>query len=293
MSLTYKTFGARGYTCQINRIDQGFRELGLQEVRYPDFIYCNDAGYYEDALNYKFQQSQKSKLILNVLDLPVWVNDCDFNKIYLQLLKADKITCISKFVQGQIKHFFNLDSEVIYNPTKNINSKLRDSRIKKYPQYKYMMVGRLRDQSKRALLAINALELLKSTNQLAVVGSEDIGYGDYLGVVEDEKLNDLYNSVDYILMPSVMEGLGLPGVEAILGGAIPIVCHDLSTFSEFYPQSWGCYPSAEAIANRIYLLENNPEIKQKLFQEVKQLQPEIFKKLDYLEVANRIISLAK
>lgn len=289
--LTYQTFGARGFTCQINRIDQGFKELGLIESQTPDFIYCNDLGDFDAAYVYRKYKSNRSKLILNVLDIPLWVHNFDLNKIYNQLLKADKITCISKFVQGQLRHIFNINAEIIYNPAKNINSKERDAGIKKYPQYKYLMVGRLMDQSKRADLAIRAITYRSEESLLAVVGSEDIGYGHHLGVVSDEQLNSLYNSVDYVLMTSKDEGMGLPGLEAILGGAIPIVCHDLSTFSEFYPQHWGCYPKAESIAMRINLLENNLEIKKQLFQEVKDLQSQVHKKLDYLEVANQIIKL--
>lgn len=289
---TFKTFGARGYTCQIDRIDRGLRELGLQESENPDFIYCNDAGYFEEAINYK-QHNLNSKLILNTLDIPNWCPDFDLNKIYSQLLQADKLTTISEFVQAQLKHNFNLDSEVIYNPTKNINSQKRDSGLNPYPQYKYMMVGRLRDQSKRSHLAPQALSKLNELNKLVVVGSEDIGYGHYLGVVPDEQLNDLYNSVDYVFMCSLWEGEGLPGLESVLGGAIPIVCSDMSTFNEFYPKHWGCFPTPEAIANRIWFLEHNPAIKNKMFQEIKNHQSQVFKKTDYLEIANRIIQVAK
>lgn len=289
--LTYKSFGARGFTCQQSRIDQGFIELGLVESPTPDFIYCNDLGEFDAAYVYRKYKSPNSKLILNILDIPLWINNLNIQKIYDQILRADKITCISKFVQGQLKHIFNINSEVIYNPSKNIDSKERDFGIKKFPQYKYLMVGRLRDQSKRADMAIRAITYRSSESLLVVAGSEDVGYGHYLGVVSDEQLNSLYNSVDYVLMPSAQEGLGLPGCEAILGGAIPIVCHDLSTFSEFYPQHWGCYPKAETISMRIDFLESNKEIKEELFQEVKSLQPIINKKLNYIEVANRIIKL--
>lgn len=291
---TFKTFGARGYTCQIDRIDQGLKELGCTESNTPDFIYVNDSGYYDEATQYRNSYSPKSKLILNVLDLPLWnLPNINFDRIYTQLLRADIITCISEYVKNQLISNFDLDSTVIYNPTKNINNFSRKLNIKKYSKYKYLMVGRLRDKSKRAGLAVEAINNIEKGDfsKLAVVGSEDVGYGDYLGVIPDEELESLYNSVDYVFMTSNAEGLGLPALEGTLGGAIPIVCTDLTTYREFFPGWFGCYPNSSDISNKIYLLENNLEIKQKYLKEVEKISKIVYNKCSYLEVSNRIIQL--
>ena len=48
------TFGARFFGGQVSRIDEGFLKLG-HEINYefPDIIFSNDPGYYEEAYKLK------------------------------------------------------------------------------------------------------------------------------------------------------------------------------------------------------------------------------------------------
>lgn len=261
----YKSFGARfegQYDCgQINRIDQGFNMIdGVLDEINPDFIYCNDGGYYDEAIKFKKEIAPNAKLILNVLDIPsmyIGIN-FDLGKMYEQLKQADIVTSISKFVQGQLLHYFNIWSNVIYNPIKDITHEQRKNGIRKYP-FRAMMVGRVNDKFKRGNLAIQSLIMAGfQESDVAIVGSENPNWGSYLGIVDDEKLNDLYNSVDFVMMCSSFEGLGLPGLEAMAAGAIPIVCSDMPTVSEFYlPHLWN-YPSPQCISFFMRKLIDNP-----------------------------------
>src|SRR5690554_5556844 len=102
------TFGARFYADQISRIDFAFKELGHRVNDFlgsMDFIYCNDAPHYDHAISKWLSLDKKPKLILNVLDVPYWIPDWlqIFDKCVGQLNCADKVTCISKTVQKDIK----------------------------------------------------------------------------------------------------------------------------------------------------------------------------------------------
>jgi glycosyltransferase involved in cell wall biosynthesis len=266
MDFTYKTFGSRFYGGQIDRIDQGFNMIGgVSDEINPDFIYCNDGGFYDEAIKFKKEISPKSTLILNVLDVPsmyIGIN-FDLGKMYEQLKQADIVTCISKFVQGQIEHYFNIYASIVYNPIKDITNKQRENGIRKYP-FRAMMVGRVNDRFKRGSLAIQSLIMAGfEEKDVVIVGSENPNWGTYLGVVNDEKLNDLYNSVDFVMMCSQFEGMGLPGLEAQAAGAIPIVCSDLTTVSEFYYHCLWNHPSPQCISLFLRRLTDNPELMKK------------------------------
>lgn len=262
------TIGAMGNNCQLPRINQGLINLGcefVQNIEDAQLIYGNNQeDSWEDLITKKKNGKIKGKVILNILDLANWNWDKHFfdaTKLFNCLSGADEVTTISKYVQGQILQIMGIRSTVIYNPIKDISPDERLAGEKSFP-YRAMMVGRLRDRSKRAELAINSLITAGfSESEVAIVGSENIGWGTYLGEVSDDILNKLYNSVDYVLMTSMGEGLGLPALEACAGGAIPIICHDLTTFSEFYPKHWGCYPSVSCISTRIITLEKNNNFK--------------------------------
>lgn len=248
------TDGSRGSSCQLDRIDQGLLANNCQFVSdftKADLIYCNNFNentqLYIDA---KRNGSFTGCLIFNVLDIPSWnfPNAFDLKEFYDKLIQADYVTSISQYVYWQLHRYFKLNSHIIYNPIQDINNEIRLKGEKPYP-YKAMLIGRLRDPSKRASLAVNALLLAGyKPEEVAIVGSESIGWGSYLGVISPEELNKLYNSVDFVCMPSIGEGLGLPGLEALVAGAVPVVCSDLTTFGEFYHPFFGNYPNYHDIA---------------------------------------------
>jgi len=268
--LRFKAFGARHLSSQLPRIEDGFRALGAMEGdeqpgNLPYFVYANDSERWEEAANWRDAHAPSAKLVLTCLDVPEWNLPSGYNPYEkLDILKrADAICAISRYVQSQIHRYYALPSYLIYQPIMDVTADARVAGKRPYPQFKAMMVGRLRDPSKRAELAVNALVMAGfSETEVAVVGSEPLGWGTYMGSVSPEMLSDLYNSVDYVLCASAAGGLELPPLEGIVCGAIPIVCSDLTTFHEgFYPAYWGCYPNAHSVAYRLRLLESNPDLK--------------------------------
>lgn len=242
--------GAEGFTNQISRIREAFENLGhIVTSISPELSYANDFGLHECALQFS---NKNCKKILNILDIPahIW-KEPDFQKAENNLKKADAITCISKTVQKDIMTYFGLNAEVIYNPIKPV---YHLPGVKK--DILALYVGRANDPGKRFGTIRKTFEdfSLDPAN-LVVLGSENPNFGQYKGVVSDGELNSYYNRAKFVLVPSKFEGLGLPIIEAMVAGAVPIVCNDCEAAMEFAPEfavSPGNYGAALCVFNDLY-----------------------------------------
>jgi len=248
MNITIKTFGWKNSILdQISRINEGLKINGCSFVeKSPDIIYSNN-DMYDDILEYAENQEKKPFIILNVLDLQISNPTYNLSKVKDQLSKADAITCISKTVQKQIKETLNLEAKVIYNPIKEVSY---DAKIGKSITFFY--VGRANDSRKRFSLIKEAFsEYSDIHSNLVVCGSENPNFGYYTGIVDDEDLNLLYNSSKFLLFPSKFEGLGLPMIEAMVAGCIPITCSDNPTAIEFSPEEFISEPDPDNFIKKI------------------------------------------
>jgi hypothetical protein len=301
------TFGARFFGGQISRIEEGFCKLG-HEINFecPDVIFSNDPGFYEEAYKLK-EKNPKAKLIFNVLDLPPhyidgskydisrypYINNPnrDFNpeKIINWLKKADIITCICEEVKWQIKKWCGFDSVVIFNPIKDVsflNLPLQNkAKNQRGIPYKYLYVGRACDMNKRFNLVYQAITKLGDpADSLAIIGSENPGWGDYYGVFEDEVLNYFYNSVEYLMFPSAFKSIGLPALEAVVCQTIPIVTNDDPVTKEFWAE-------IGVDANKIAESISNPDWNQKAKKFVKNNSDLYKQKFDKATIAANILNL--
>ena len=255
--------GADGYVCQIPRIKEGMEALGhVLSEESPDLIYSNDPRGYNKALLLK-KKYPKAYLILNFLDMPWHISNIQKQTELLvknYFLKADVITTISFKVKKDIDKFYDKEIHVIYNPIKDVYF---DENIKKNNIFFY--VGRAFDPVKRFNIVRESLLKIKDGEKnIKICGSQNPNFGDYLGIVKDQDLNELYNSSQYILLPSVNEGIGLPMIEGMICGAVPITCSDNLTAKEFSPPDFICKPDAQSIVNKIEELNKNYNYKREL-----------------------------
>ena len=114
------------------------------------------------------------------------------------------------------------------------------------------------------LVRESLLKIKDGEKNIKICGSQNPNFGDYLGIVKDQDLNELYNSSQYILLPSVNEGIGLPMIEGMICGAIPITCSDNLTAKEFSPPDFICKPDAQSIVNKIEELNKDYDYKREL-----------------------------
>jgi len=262
-SIKVSILGSDGYVCQIPRIKEGMKALGhILSEESPDLIYSNDSRGYEKALLLK-KKYPKAYLILNFLDIP-WhkpnIQKQTESLVKNYSLKADIVTTISFKVKKELGKFYNKKIHVIYNPVKDVYF---DENIKKNNIFFY--VGRASDPVKRFNLVRESLLKIKDGEKnIKICGPQNPNFGDYLGIIEDQELNKLYNSSKYVLLPSVTEGIGLPMIEGMICGAIPITCSDNLTSKEFSPPDFICEPNAEAIVKKIEELNKEYRVKREL-----------------------------
>ena len=255
--------GADGYTCQIPRIKEGMELLGhaLSEDS-PDLIYSNDPKGYEKALILK-KKYPNAYLIFNFLDIPWHIENIQKQTELLVknfFLKADAVSVISSKVQKDLAKFYDKKIHVIYNPVKDVYF---DEKIKKDNMFLY--VGRANDPIKRIKLVHNSIiKIPEGLKNIKICGSENPGFGNYVGVVSDKDLNKLYNSSKFVLLPSKAEGIGLPMIEGMICGTIPVTCSDNLTAKEFSPSEFICEPNAQSIVNKIEELDKEYETKREM-----------------------------
>ena len=249
-TIKFAGLGWDGYTGQISRIREGVQELGHSlDLENPDLIYCNDPTQYINAIKLK-RKFPKSFLILNFLDVP-WHMPSVMKKLAIEATimkrEADIVTVISKKVKKDLSKFYDGETEVIYNPVKDVkfNKKISKSN-------NFIYVGRANDPIKRVKLIYETFKNEEEAlNEIIFCGFEDPKFGNYLGVVKDEKLTELYNSSKFVLLPSKAEGIGLSMIEGMICGAVPIMCSDNLTAKEFAPDDFICEPDHISIRKKI------------------------------------------
>ena len=235
-------FGAKTKTAQLPRIEEGFIFLGHSIANNGDVAYANDPTGFDDAIEHK--EKFGSKLILNILDRPfhqVNIKEWD-TKIKHQLAQADIVTSISKTTQKQVKEFLGFDSQIIYQPIKDVF--FSNSIRTKFT----MSVCRGMDLNKRLGLAGNAANILAKScdknlkDMLHAFGSERANEETWCGEISDLRLNTEYNTHQICWITSYNEGLCLPMIESMVCGCVPIVCNDMTTAWEFAPEEFLCKP---------------------------------------------------
>ena len=255
--------GADGYTCQIPRIKEGMESLGhILSENSPDLIYSNDPKGYKKALILK-EKYPNAYLIFNFLDIPWNIKNIERQTELLVknfFLKADAVSVISSKVQKDMAKFYDKKIHVIYNPIKDVYF---DEKIKKNNMFLY--VGRANDPVKRIKLVHDSIiKIPEGLKNIKICGSENPGFGNYVGVISDKDLNKLYNSSKFVLLPSKAEGIGLPMIEGMICGTIPVTCSDNLTAKEFSPSEFICEPNAQSIVNKIEELDKKYETKREM-----------------------------
>jgi len=142
--------------------------------------------------------------------------------------RPDVYIAISEEVQKRIKKFYGQSSVIIHPPVGLMKSQKADTGKKKVLDY-YLVVSRL-VRYKRVDLAIKACNELGVPLKIVGVGS-DLAFLkrisgptiEFLGVVTDDELVDLYKGARALLFPG-FEDFGIVMVESI-GFGIPVIAY--------------------------------------------------------------------
>ena len=270
-------------------IKEGFEKLGHEiSNESPNLIYANDPRGYNEAILLK-SNYKNAPLIFNLLDIPWHMPNIEQQTKLLVsqfLMKADFVSTISLKVKKDLSNFFKKDIYVVYNPTKDV---CYDEKISK--NNTFLFVGRANDPIKRFNLVRDMVSSYEGgIKKLKVCGAEDPNFGNYLGYVTDNELNNLYNSTKFLLLPSKAEGIGLPMIEAMICGALPITCTDNETAKEFLPPDFICHPHPQSILECVKKLEREYDKKRELaFKFGKQYKEKFNKTI----IAKNILNIIK
>ena len=272
-----------------NLIKEGFTKLGHEiSDENPELIYANDPRGYKEAIQIK-KKNKEAPLIFNLLDIPWHMpNIQQQTKLLVNqfLNQANFVSVISLKVKKDLSQFFNKKIHIIYNPIKDV---YYDEKILKNNMF--LFVGRANDPIKRFDLVRDTLIKIKDgIKKIKVCGAENPNFGNYLGYVSDEELNNLYNSTQFVLLPSKAEGIGLPMIESMICGALPITCSDNETAKEFLPRDFICAPDPKSILEHIKKLENEYANKRNLAFEFGKKYKEKFNKSS---IAENILNILK
>ena len=272
-----------------NLIKEGFTKLGHEiSDENPELIYANDPRGYKEAIQIK-KKYKEAPLIFNLLDIPWHMpNIQQQTKLLVNqfLNQADFVSVISLKVKKDLSQFFNKKIHIIYNPIKDV---YHDEKILKNNMF--LFVGRANDPINRFDLVRDTLIKIKDgIKKIKVCGAENPNFGNYLGYVSDEELNNLYNSTQFVLLPSKAEGIGLPMIESMICGALPITCSDNETAKEFLPRDFICAPNPKSMLEHIKKLENEYANKRNLAFEFGKRYKEKFNKSS---IAKNILNILK
>ena len=272
-----------------NLIKEGFTKLGHEiSDENPELIYANDPRGYKEAIQIK-KRYKEAPLIFNLLDIPWHMpNIQQQTKLLVSqfLNQADFVSVISLKVKKDLSQFFNKKIHVIYNPIKDV---YYDEKILKNNMF--LFVGRANDPIKRFDLVRDTLIKIKDgIKKIKICGAENPNFGNYLGYVSDKELNNLYNSTQFVLLPSKAEGIGLPMIESMICGALPITCSDNETAKEFLPRDFICAPNPKSMLEHIKKLENEYANKRNLAFEFGKKYKEKFNKNS---IAENILNILK
>jgi glycosyltransferase involved in cell wall biosynthesis len=236
--------GSRFYGSQIESIEKGFIELGHEitsHIGEANLIYSNNPSPTRTQIVKDIKEGKTkrgAKFVTTILDFPEHLEHTEsFQKeipqIKADLSAADAVCSISEYTQKMVKLKYGFDSTVIYNPIKDV---CLSPYIKR--NVFATIVGRKFDPNKFVKTAIQACQILGvPEEQVLMVGSESVGWGNFQGVLSDENLNKVYNSAFFSFSLGEVEGINLPAIEAAACGCIPVINSKLTTRQELFPSS--------------------------------------------------------
>lgn len=215
---------------------------GLREIEMPVDLY-----FYRYRVSFR----EKIRIFLRTIATSWWRNRAKKKIEKLMSIPNFKYVAVSQHTKYSIlSHFPNVcehSIQVFYSPSTS-----KEAQIKPYSSEKYILLVSGNRPEKNVLRSIKALdELFTERNQLKgfrvyVTGAtgKSLKYSiknhnsfEFLGYVDEEILDSLYQGAFLFLYPSVNEGFGYPPIEAMHYG-VPILA---SPFSSIYEV---CYDAA-------------------------------------------------
>lgn len=168
------------------------------------------------------------------------------------LRQAKKIIAVSQTTKQEIIDHFGIDPAKIIVTYEGVDEEVKSRKPKVESQKRiienpYVLYVGNAYPHKNIETLLNAFQRIKDA-KLVLVGKddffyqrlrktvEDMGLSDsviFFGPANDKQLHNLYQNATSLVFPSLMEGFGLPALEALAVGC-PVICSDIPVFTEIF-----------------------------------------------------------
>jgi len=180
--------------------------------------------------------------------------------VWLAVKRAAKVIVPSDYWKKELVQRFKLDPDKIVVTYEGVEKKFKPSTINhqslailsKYKIVKPFLIytGSLYPH-KNVERLVETVKQLRLRLSLVIVCSRSVFYERFkkkikeikvekfvnlVGFVPDEDLVELYQEAEAFVFPSLLEGFGLPGLEAMASGC-PVVCSDIPVLREIYGEA--------------------------------------------------------
>lgn len=187
----------------------------------------------------------------------------------LRLAKA--VIAVSETTKEELVTHFAVPKSKIHVTYEGVDAKLtnraKNSKDVIKPEHGYFLYVGNAYPHKNLDTLMAGFAKYKGTNKLILVGAEDYFYRrlkqlvvslglsdrvEFFGSANDAELHKLYRGADALVFPSLMEGFGLPALEALALGT-RVLCSDIPIFHEILKDraTYMDSTNADAVANAL------------------------------------------
>ncbi len=200
----------------------------------------------------------------------------------LAIRRACRVICVSQFVKQQLLAEYHLPADriVVTYEAGQLESKSDTFLLIPYQNY-ILYVGNAHPH-KNLVSLIKAFQTLRQTNptlELVLIGKIDYFYNKlqiwvqkmqfkgvyFIGEVANNQLPIWYKQAKAFVFPSLSEGFGIPGLEA-MSVRCPVVVSDIAVFREIYKEAAVYFKPTDVrdLAHKIDEILKNQTLKQQL-----------------------------
>lgn len=172
--------------------------------------------------------------------------------LFVGLVRSQKIIAVSEATKRELTDHFGINSEKIVITHEGVDGEIKPSKSeKRLIGEKYLLYVGNAYPHKNLERLFRAIKIIQENIKLVLVGEKDFFYKRlmeqvqntdlakkviFYGKAGDKELINLYANAEALVFPSLMEGFGLPGLEAMAVGT-PVVCSDIPVFHEIYGEA--------------------------------------------------------
>ena len=167
------------------------------------------------------------------------------------LARAKKILAVSSSTKQELMDHFRVDPKKIAVTYEGVNEKIKSLELrvkneKSIIKAPYLLYVGNAYPHKNLEALLQAFRQVATEAKLVLVGRDDFFYRrlrdevarlkltdrvEFFGEANDKQLASLYANANALVFPSLMEGFGLPTLEALANGC-PVICSDIPVFHE-------------------------------------------------------------